>query len=276
MVMYKKIALFVLATIIATTSLTAMINESAFAAPELSEPYFPAALVERAKKKSAANVYLYCAHKNSSPAPSSAASPGSSPGSDPGNQVVFNKNKGVAKDDILGHGWGGSASGGASDFNSKGDNNQNCESLSITTFVNFFNSIGFNGGDPQEILCNMGSNVVIYNTSESKSTKEQCDKDKRMEGTTITVKVEAFEAIIRVNVEDFDNVDRFYTAYTLVKRYCNVTNQGTDVSKITETNYPIFFADKTGEGDTYRHDISLNVAPRPMEFRYFVFPFRNQ
>ncbi|MFC2601894.1 MAG: hypothetical protein ACFNYO_02010, partial [Candidatus Saccharimonas sp.] len=74
--MYKKIALFVLATIIATTSLTAMINESAFAAPELSEPYFPAALVERAKKKSAANVYLYCAHKNSSPAPSSAASPG--------------------------------------------------------------------------------------------------------------------------------------------------------------------------------------------------------
>ena len=253
MVMYKKIALFVLATIIATTSLTAMINESAFAAPELSEPYFPAALVERAKKKSAANVYLYCAHKNSSPAPSSAASPGSSPGSDPGNQVVFNKNKGVAKDDILGHGWGGSASGGASDFNSKGDNNQNCGSLSITTFVNFFNSIGFNGGDPQEILCNMGSNVVIYNTSESKSTKEQCDKDKRMEGTTITVKVEAFEAIIRVNVEDFDNVDRFYTAYTLVKRYCNVTNQGTDVSKITETNYPIFFADKTGEGDTYRH-----------------------
>jgi hypothetical protein len=251
--MYKKIALFVLATIIATTSLTAMINESAFAAPELSEPYFPAALVERAKKKSAANVYLYCAHKNSSPAPSSAASPGSSPGSDPGNQVVFNKNKGVAKDDILGHGWGGSASGGASDFNSKGDNNQNCGSLSITTFVNFFNSIGFNGGDPQEILCNMGSNVVIYNTSESKSTKEQCDKDKRMEGTTITVKVEAFEAIIRVNVEDFDNVDRFYTAYTLVKRYCNVTNQGTDVSKITETNYPIFFADKTGEGDTYRH-----------------------
>ena len=250
MVMYKKIALFVLATIIATTSLTAMINESAFAAPELSEPYFPAALVERAKKKSAANVYLYCAHKNSSPAPSSAAS---SPGSSPGNQVVFNKNKGVAKDDILGHGWGGSASGGASDFNSKGDNNQNCGSLSITTFVNFFNSIGFNGGDPQEILCNMGSNVVIYNTSESKSTKEQCDKDKRMEGTTITVKVEAFEAIIRVNVEDFDNVDRFYTAYTLVKRYCNVTNQGTDVSKITETNYPIFFADKTGEGDTYRH-----------------------
>ena len=248
--MYKKIALFVLATIIATTSLTAMINESAFAAPELSEPYFPAALVERAKKKSAANVYLYCAHKNSSPAPSSAAS---SPGSSPGNQVVFNKNKGVAKDDILGHGWGGSASGGASDFNSKGDNNQNCGSLSITTFVNFFNSIGFNGGDPQEILCNMGSNVVIYNTSESKSTKEQCDKDKRMEGTTITVKVEAFEAIIRVNVEDFDNVDRFYTAYTLVKRYCNVTNQGTDVSKITETNYPIFFADKTGEGDTYRH-----------------------
>ena len=227
-----------------------MINESAFAAPELSEPYFPAALVERAKKKSAANIYLYCAHKNSSPAPSSAAS---SPGSSPGNQVVFNKNKGVAKDDILGHGWGGSASGGASDFNSKGDNNQNCGSLSITTFVNFFNSIGFNGGDPQEILCNMGSNVVIYNTSESKSTKEQCDKDKRMEGTTITVKVEAFEAIIRVNVEDFDNVDRFYTAYTLVKRYCNVTNQGTDVSKITETNYPIFFADKTGEGDTYRH-----------------------
>ena len=227
-----------------------MIGENAFAAPELSEPYFPAALVERAKKKSAANVYIYCAHKNSSPAPSSAAS---SPGSSPGNQVVFNKNMGVAKEDILGHGWGGSASGGASDFNSKGDNNQNCGSLSITTFVNFFNSIGFNGSDPQEILCNMGSNVVIYSTFESKSTKEQCDKDKRMEGTTITVKVEAFEAIIRVKVEDFDNVDRFYTAYTLVKRYCNVTNQGTDVSKITETNYPIFFADKTGEGDTYRH-----------------------
>ena len=227
-----------------------MIGENAFAAPKLSEPYFPAALAERAKKKSAANVYIYCAHKNSSPAPSSAAS---SPGSSPGNQVVFNKNMGVAKEDILGHGWGGSASGGASDFNSKGDNNQNCGSLSITTFVNFFNSIGFNGSDPQEILCNMGSNVVIYSTFESKSTKEQCDKDKRMEGTTITVKVEAFEAIIRVKVEDFDNVDRFYTAYTLVKRYCNVTNQGTDVSKITETNYPIFFADKTGEGDTYRH-----------------------
>ncbi|MFC2431467.1 MAG: hypothetical protein ACFNS6_03115 [Candidatus Saccharimonas sp.] len=251
--MYKKIALFVLATIIATTSLTAMINESAFAAPELSEPYFPAALVERAKKKSAANIYLYCAHKNSDPRTSSASDPGYTPGSDPGNQVVFNKNKGVAKGDILGYGWGGSASGGASDFNSEGDNNQNCGSLSITTFVNFFNSIGFNGSDPQEILCNMGSNVVIYSTFESKSTKEQCDKDKRMEGTTITVKLEAFEAIIRVKVEDFDNVDRFYTAYTLVKRYCNVTNQGTDVSKITETNYPIFFADKTGEGDTYRH-----------------------
>ena len=38
-----------------------------------------------------------------------------------------------------------------------------------------------------------------------------------------------------------------------MKRYCNVTNQGTDVTKIKETNYPIFFADKTGEGDTYRH-----------------------
>lgn len=227
-----------------------MIGENAFAAPELSEPYFPAALVERAKKKSAANVYIYCVHKNSSPAPSSAAS---SPGSSPGNQVVFNKNIGVAKDDILGHGWGGSASGGASDFNSKGDNNQNCGSLSITTFVNFFNSIGFNGSDPQQILCNMASNVVIYSTSESKSEKEQCDKDKAMEGTTITVKLEAFEALIRIKVEDFDNVDRFYTAYTLVKRYCNVTNQGTDVTKIKETNYPIFFADKTGEGNTYRH-----------------------
>ena len=250
MVMYKRIALFVLAAIIATTSLIAMIGENAFAAPELSEPYFPAALVERAKKKSAANVYIYCVHKNSSPAPSSAAS---SPGSSPGNQVVFNKNIGVAKDDILGHGWGGSASGGASDFNSKGDNNQNCGSLSITTFVNFFNSIGFNGSDPQQILCNMASNVVIYSTSESKSEKEQCDKDKAMEGTTITVKLEAFEALIRIKVEDFDNVDRFYTAYTLVKRYCNVTNQGTDVTKIKETNYPIFFADKTGEGNTYRH-----------------------
>ena len=227
-----------------------MIGENAFAAPELSEPYFPAALVERAKKKSAANVYIYCAHKNSSPAPSSAAS---SPGSSPGNQVVFNKNIGVAKDDILGHGWGDSASGGASDFNSKGDNNQNCGSLSITTFVNFFNSIGFSGSDPQQILCNMASNVVIYNTSESKSEKEQCDKNKAMEGTTITVKLEAFEALIRIKVEDFDNVDRFYTAYTLVKRYCNVTNQGTEVSKIKETNYPIFFADKTGEGNTYRH-----------------------
>ncbi len=227
-----------------------MIGENAFAAPELSEPYFPAALVERAKKKSAANIYIYCVHKNSSPAPSSAAS---SPGSSPGNQVVFNKNIGVAKDDILGHGWGGSASGGASDFNSKGDNNQNCGSLSITTFVNFFNSIGFNGSDPQQILCNMASNVVIYSTSESKSEKEQCDKDKAMEGTTITVKLEAFEALIRIKVEDFDNVDRFYTAYTLVKRYCNVTNQGTDVTKIKETNYPIFFADKTGEGNTYRH-----------------------
>ena len=248
--MYKRIALFVLAAIIATTSLIAMIGENAFAAPELSEPYFPAALVERAKKKSAANVYIYCVHKNSSPAPSSAAS---SPGSSPGNQVVFNKNIGVAKDDILGHGWGGSASGGASDFNSKGDNNQNCGSLSITTFVNFFNSIGFNGSDPQQILCNMASNVVIYSTSESKSEKEQCDKDKAMEGTTITVKLEAFEALIRIKVEDFDNVDRFYTAYTLVKRYCNVTNQGTDVTKIKETNYPIFFADKTGEGNTYRH-----------------------
>ena len=159
--MYKRIALFVLATIIATTSLTAMINESAFAAPELSEPYFPAALVERAKKKSAANVYIYCTHKNA----------------DSDDKVVFNKNIGAAKDDKLGHGWGGSASGGASDFNSKGDNNQNCESLSITTFVNFFNSIGFNGGDPQQILCNMASNVVIYSTFENKSVKEQCDKD---------------------------------------------------------------------------------------------------
>ena len=82
--MYKRIALFVLAAIIATTSLIAMIGENAFAAPELSEPYFPAALVERAKKKSAANVYIYCVHKNSSPAPSFAAS---SPGSSPGNQV---------------------------------------------------------------------------------------------------------------------------------------------------------------------------------------------
>lgn len=237
MVMYKRIALFVLATIIATTSLTAMINESAFAAPELSEPYFPAALVERAKKKSAANVYIYCTHKNA----------------DSDDKVVFNKNIGAAKDDKLGHGWGGSASGGASDFNSKGDNNQNCESLSITTFVNFFNSIGFNGGDPQQILCNMASNVVIYSTFENKSVKEQCDKDKPMEGTTITVKGGVLEGLIRSKAEDFDNVDRFYTAYTLVKRYCNVTNQGTDVTKIKETNYPIFFADKTGEGDTYRH-----------------------
>lgn len=235
MVMYKRIALFVLALLLTTTSLTAMLDKTASAAPKLSEAYFPAALVERAKKKSAANIYIYCIHKNS----------------DSDGKVVFNRNKGASESDILGHGWGGSASGGASDFNSKGDNNQNCESLSITTFVNFFNSIGFSGGNPQQILCNMSTSVVLYSTFENQSTKEQCDKP--MGGKTITASEGVLNGFIRIRVEDFDNVDRFYTAYTLVHRYCNVTNKGTEVTEIKETNYPIFFADKTGEGNTYRH-----------------------
>ena len=243
MVMYKKIALFLLIAVITITSSLSITNETAFA--DVKATYVPQSMPERARKRSAADVYISCFRRNLTN------------DTDPGGRAmqytsVYSTKKSIDK--LLSSG-GGTVSAGTSGFGGD-DYNLDCSSLSITTFVSTMNEFGFSGSTPKEILCPL---KLVLSTA-TISSDVQCSSN----DGTLAVNYTDFIAALTNKVGGIDNVDKYYITYTNVtsKDFCGLTYKGTqdedNRGMIEGKTHPIFtFPDKTGEnGTTYRYALT--------------------
>ncbi len=242
-VMYKKIVLFVLATLMVTTSVMFTMNEVAFA--DVKETYVPQSMPARARKRSAADVYISCFRRNLTN------------DTDPSGRniqytSVYSTKKSIDK--LLSSG-SGTVSAGTSGFGGD-DYNLDCSSLSITTFVKTMNEFGFSGSTPKEILCPL---KLVLSTA-TISSDVQCSSN---EGT-LAVNYTEFTTALTNKVGIIDNVDKYYITYTNVtsKDFCGLTYKGTqdedNRGMIEGKTHPIHtFPDKTGENSTtYRYALA--------------------
>ena len=109
--MYKRIALFVLALLLAISSLSSMINEVAFAA---SDSYFTDEIASSAKKNSTAHVYFSCFKQ------------GNYIFNPDGQNAANNGDLNDKKEALLFHSASGKVNAGVSGYGGD-DNVQNCE-----------------------------------------------------------------------------------------------------------------------------------------------------
>ena len=234
MVMYKRIALFVLALLLAISSLSSMINEVAFAA---SDSYFTDEIASSAKKNSTAHVYFSCFKQ------------GNYIFNPDGQNAANNGDLNDKKEALLFHSASGKVNAGVSGYGGD-DNVQNCGSLSITSFVSFMNGIGFSGSNPRAILCsiNKESQVLFDFKDDGLTVDKQCKDGKNL----YVVRATLIEAIKKKGNFTITDAQLYYIYYQIVRKYCNVTDKGTDKSAITETNYPIQIFNKDGTSEEHR------------------------
>lgn len=246
MVMYKKIALFLLIAVITITSSLSITNETAFA--DVKETYVPQSMPERARKRSVADVYISCVRRN----PTNGRGPGGltlqyTPvyaTQDSGNGNLFSAASGTV-------------SAGTSGFDD-GDYNLDCGSLTTGIFVKSMNDLGFSGSTPREILCPL----KLIKDLEEQSADAQCAS--LTKGQTLALDSDNFKSALINKVGVIDNVDKYYITYHNVtnKDFCGLTYKGTqdDYNRgvISRETHPLFtFLDKTGEnGTTYRYDLA--------------------
>ena len=246
MVMYKKIALFLLIAVITITSSLSITNETAFA--DVKETYVPQSMPERARKRSVADVYISCVRRN----PTNGRGPGGltlqyTPvyaTQDSGNGNLFSAASGTV-------------SAGTSGFDD-GDYNLDCGKLTTGIFVKSMNDLGFSGSTPREILCPL----KLIKDLEEQSADAQCAS--LTKGQTLALDSDNFMSTLINKVGVIDNVDKYYITYHNItnKDFCGLTYKGTqdDYNRgvISRETHPLFtFLDKTGEnGTTYRYDLA--------------------
>lgn len=259
MVMYKKITFVVLVGLTATISLLLFsMSEVVFAA----ETYAPQSIKDRATKRSQADVIVSCFR----------AGIGQGGGtSKPGEHYQrVNANERAATDNGHGLFFNGNThyvNLGVSEYDSKGDNNNQmeCSSLSVDTFVKAMNSFGFSGESPQKILCPLG--VIEDDPDTGKTKDQQCN-----ESGQLYVNVNNLSPKILDKVGSLDNADKYYITYTVMTRsgdnYCGATYKGTEADyqagKFGGNVYPIYLFNKDGSGTTHRYtfkntDTKLNL-----------------
>ena len=234
MVMYKRIALFVLAVVIMTSSYITIFNKLAFADFESGSSYFPDSIVQSVAKKSVADVYVSCFKQNTTdgkiPTTYSTIHP------DP--KATYSKPPeplGVI-DGVVGI--------GISDF-SKDNNSLNCKNLTMPTFVSSMNGLGFSGSDPRHIICSM--NAVADHTKEANCNGGDPDGP-------LVVDTKKFESAIYSKLGGvFTEAEKYYMGYQLLHKYCDVKDRGTDERAIGETNYPVYVFNKDGSGGSRRY-----------------------
>ena len=246
MVMYKKIALFLLIAVITITSSLSITNETAFA--DVKATYVPQSMPERARKRSVADVYISCARRN----PTNGRGPGGltlqyTPvyaTQDSGNGNLFSAASGTV-------------SAGTSGFDD-GDYNLDCGSLTAGIFVKSMNDLGFSGSTPREILCPL----KLIKDLEEQSADAQCAS--LTKGQTLALDSDNFKSTLINKVGIIDNVDKYYITYHNITNndFCGLTYKGTedDYNRgvISRDTHPLFtFLDKTGDnGTTYRYDLA--------------------
>ena len=247
MVMYKKITFIILVAFTVMFSLIYMMNETTFAATS----YAPQSIKDRASKRSQADVIVSCFRAG--------IGQGGKDGGSSGHYQRVNANERAATDNGHGLFFNGNThyvNLGVSEYDSKGDNNNQmeCSSLSVDTFVKAMNSFGFSGDSPQKILCPLG---VIENDADTGKTKDQqCN-----ESGQLYVNVNNLSPKIIDKVGSLDNVDKYYITYTLMTRsgdnYCGATYKGTEADyqagKFGGNVYPIYLFNQDGSGTTHRY-----------------------
>ena len=232
--MYKRIALFVLAAIIATTSFMAILNKIALADFENGASYFPDSIVQSAKKKSIADVYVSCFKQNTTdgniPTTYSTIFP------DPKTTYSEPPEPLGIVDGVVGI--------GVSDF-SKDNNSLNCKNLTMPIFVSSMNGLGFSGSDPRQIICSM--NAVADHAKENNCNGKAPDNP-------LVVDTKKFESAIYSKLGGvFTEAEKYYMGYQLLHKYCDVKDRGTDERAIGETNYPVYVFNKDGSGGSRRY-----------------------
>ena len=246
MVMYKKIALFLLIAVITITSSLSITNETAFA--DVKATYVPQSMPERARKRSVADVYISCVRRN----PTNGRGPGGltlqyTP-------VYATQDSGKGN---LFSAASGTVSAGTSGFDD-GDYNLDCGSLTAGIFVKSMNDLGFSGSTPREILCPL----KLIKDLEEQSADAQCAS--LTKGQTLALDSDNFKSTLINKVGIIDNVDKYYITYHNITNndFCGLTYKGTedDYNRgvISRDTHPLFtFLDKTGDnGTTYRYDLA--------------------